>query len=136
MKILQVIPFFNPEFGGSFKVFYNLSIELAKMGHQITILTSDLSFKESYSKFNPTIRDNIELKSFKSINSGLFIFTPFMHEWLKKNLKNYDIIHLHEFRSYQNVVVSRYAKKYNIPYIIQPHGSAMIIGEKKLKKTV
>ncbi len=64
----------------------------------------------------------------------MFIFTPFIHEWLKKNLKNYDIIHLRNFRSYQNVVVSKYAKKYNIPYIIQPHGSAKIIGKKNSKK--
>lgn len=134
MKILQVIPFFSPKFGGSFTAFYNLSIKLAEMGHEITIITSDLNFSKPYSEFNSDITGKIEVKSFKSFNIGFFIFTPYMAEWLNQNLKDYDIIHLHNFRSYQNVVVSKYAKKYDIPYIIQPHGSAKIIGKKNSKK--
>lgn len=132
MKILQVIPFFNPEFGGSFIAFYNLSLELAKMGHEITIITSDLNFNKEYSKF--AVNNGVEVKSFKHLNIGFFIFTPSMKLWLNKNLKKYDIVHVHNFRSYQNVIVTKYAKKYKIPYIIQPHGSAKIIGKKKLKK--
>ena len=47
----------------------------------------------------------------------------FRSEWLDDNIEKYDIIHLHELRSYQNNVLIKYAKKYNIPYILQPHAS-------------
>ena len=35
---------------------------------------------------------------------------------IKENLKNYDIVHCHDFFTYQNVVVSKYAKKFNVPF--------------------
>jgi glycosyltransferase involved in cell wall biosynthesis len=46
-----------------------------------------------------------------------------MKEWLDKHISEYDIIHLHELRSYQNNIVIKYAKKYKIPYVLQPHAS-------------
>jgi glycosyltransferase involved in cell wall biosynthesis len=46
-----------------------------------------------------------------------------MKKWLDENILKYDIIHLHELRSYQNNIIMKYAKKYNIPYVLQPHAS-------------
>jgi len=56
-------------------------------------------------------------------NLALFIYSPKMKKWLENNLEKYDVIHLHELRSYQNNIVIKYAKKFNIPYILQPHAS-------------
>ena len=47
MKILQVIPFFNPKFGGPVKGVYYLSEELSKRGHEITLITTDLNYNEN-----------------------------------------------------------------------------------------
>jgi len=41
----------------------------------------------------------------------------------RKRLKDFDIIHLHSFRSFENVVIHHYAKKYDIPYVLDTHGS-------------
>jgi glycosyltransferase involved in cell wall biosynthesis len=58
-----------------------------------------------------------------------------MKGWLKANIKNFDIIHMHNFRSYQNNVVHYYAKKYDIPYILHAHGGIpRIIEKQNLKK--
>jgi len=38
-------------------------------------------------------------------------------------LLQFDCIHLHGFRGFQNIIVARYAKKFNVPYILQVHGS-------------
>ena len=58
-----------------------------------------------------------------------------MEKWLKKELKYFDIVHLHNFRCYQHVITCKYAIKYNIPYIVQAHGSLPLIIEKQdLKK--
>jgi glycosyltransferase involved in cell wall biosynthesis len=58
-----------------------------------------------------------------------------MKKWLKKNLKNFDIIHMHDFRSYQNAIVCSFSIKYNIPYILQAHGSVLPFFERQgLKK--
>ena len=48
MKILQVIPYFSPKRGGTVDVLYNLSEELAKIGHDVTIISSDYGFDKQY----------------------------------------------------------------------------------------
>jgi glycosyltransferase involved in cell wall biosynthesis len=40
-----------------------------------------------------------------------------------KGIREFDIIHLHQYRTFQNVAVSHYARKYGLPYILQAHGS-------------
>lgn len=134
MRILQVIPFFSPKFGGSVTVPYELSKELAKRNHGVTIITSDFGFDSQYAK---TIHDaGVEVIPFHCLAKfGLFLYTPSIKVWLEKNLKEYDIIHMHNYRSYQNVVVRSFAMKYGIPYIVQAHGSVLPFFEKQnLKK--
>ncbi|MBE6494188.1 MAG: glycosyltransferase family 4 protein [Methanosphaera stadtmanae] len=120
MNILQVIPYFSFMRGGDVNVCYNLSKEFTKKGHNVTILTTTFDYnKEDTDKIENLTMVPIEYK----FNLALFIYSPKMKEWLDKNISNYDIIHLHELRSYQNNIVTKYAKKYNIPYVLQPHAS-------------
>ena len=133
MKILQVIPFFSPKFGGSVSVLYNLSKELVKRNHEVTIITSDFGFDLQYAN---TIRANgvIVIPLRYIANIYFFLYTPPLKYWLKNNLKEYDIIHLHNFRSYQNVMVHKYATMYGIPIILQAHGSVLPFFEKQIQK--
>jgi glycosyltransferase involved in cell wall biosynthesis len=131
MKILQVIPYFTPKRGGNVNVVYNISNQLVKRGHVVIIITTDVGFDKEYAES----LKRVQVIPFKCIaNIGLFI-SPSMKKWLKKNIRNYDIIHLHSFPLYQNVIVHHYAKKYNIPYILQAHGSVLHTFQKqRLKK--
>lgn len=133
MNILQVIPYFAFTRGGDVNVCYNLCKEFARKGHHVTILTTTFDY-------NKEDTDNIANLSMVPIeykfNLALFIYSPKIKEWLDKNMKNYDIIHLHELRSYQNNVVIKYAKKYNIPYILQPHASTPKHVNKSIIKNV
>ncbi len=133
MKILQVVPFFMPARGGSVIVPYNLSKELSKRGHEVTIITTDFEFDEEYAK---SIEKEVEAISFHCIaNIKLFLISPSMKRWLKTNIKDFDVIHMHNFRSYQNNIIHHYAKKYCMPYVLQSHGSLpRIIEKQRLKK--
>lgn len=134
MKILQVVPFFTPVRGGSVIVPYYLSEELSKRGYEVTIITTDFEFDEEYAKVIQ--KEGVKVISFKCVaNIGLFLISPSMKKWLRKKIKRFDVIHLHNFRSYQNGVIHYYAKKYGIPYVLQAHGSVLrIIEKQKLKK--
>ena len=124
MKILQVIEFFTPRKGGSVNSVYNLSKELAKKGHDVTIITTDFEFDTQYAE--SIEKENVIVIPFHCIiNIGLFLVSPSMNKWLKENIKDFDIVHMHNFRTYQNIIVSYYAKEYNIPYILQAHGSVL-----------
>jgi glycosyltransferase involved in cell wall biosynthesis len=134
VKILQVIQFFNPSKGGSVIFPFNLSRDLVKKGHEVTLLTTDYDFSDS-------LRFSLEEYGVKivpihcQINISEFLYSPSINKWLKYHLPEFDIIHLHNFRTYQNCMVSHFAKRYGIPYIIQSHGDIPIIIEKqKLKK--
>ncbi|MBI5680702.1 MAG: glycosyltransferase family 4 protein [Methanobacterium sp.] len=134
MKILQVIQFFTPARGGSVSVAYNLSKELAMNGHEVTIITTDFEFDHNYAD---SIRNSgVNVIPFKCfMNLSLFLYSPTMKKWLENNIESFDIIHMHNFRTYQNNVVHYYARKFNIPYIMQAHGSVMeFVRKKSLKK--
>lgn len=120
MKILQVIPYFAFVRGGDVNVCYNISREFTHKGHKVTILTTSFD----YNKEDTDSIENLEMVPVDyKFNLALFIYSPDIKKWLKEHVEEYDIIHLHELRSYQNNVVVKFAKKHNIPYILQPHAS-------------
>jgi glycosyltransferase involved in cell wall biosynthesis len=131
MRILQVVPYFPPAyaFGGPVKVAYEISRELVKMGNQVAVYTSDA--KDLWTRMDESSFaevDGIQIYYMKNLSmfsvrkSKLFI-TPEIVPRIEKEGRTFDIIHLHEYRTFQNVIVARYAKKHNIPYVLQAHGS-------------
>lgn len=142
MKILQVISSFPPaySYGGPAKVVYGISKELVKNGHDVTVFTTDVFDANSRYKCkkNPILMEGIKVYYFKNVNNALahqnFPIAPQMVHKLHKDIKTYDIVHLHEHRSFQAVISHYFAMKYNIPYILQTHGAVLEILEKKSLK--
>ena len=132
MKILQVVPFFTPARGGSVVAPYNLSKHLAERGHEVTIFTTDFELDKDYIQS----LDGIRVVPFHCIaNIGLMLISPEMKKQLNGEIGNFDAIHMHNFRSYQNIVAYHYAKKCNIPYVLQARGSVLPFFQKqRLKK--
>jgi glycosyltransferase involved in cell wall biosynthesis len=52
----------------------------------------------------------------------------------RKEIRDFDVIHIHEYRNIPAVVVHHYAKKYGVPYVLQPRGSVPVIVKSKQKK--
>jgi glycosyltransferase involved in cell wall biosynthesis len=135
LKILQVLPFFTPARGGSVTVPYALSKELAKRGHNITIIASDFEFDAEYAKSIESY--GVKVVVFPCVvHLGLFLYSPKMKKWLRENIKKFDIIHMHNFRSYQNNIVHTYAKLHGVPYLVQAHGSVLPFFQKQNLKKV
>jgi len=139
MKILQVIPYFYPAwaFGGPVRVAYHISQELAAKGHEVTVFTTNVfnpkeDFKISAREYQV---DGIRVRYFRNIArfEGLY-FSPTIVEALKEQVQNTDIIHMHEYRSLQNVVTYYFAKKYKRPYVLTAHGSIPRVVERFLLK--
>ena len=143
MKILQVTPAFVPsKFGGVKAVSYNLSRTLAKRGHEVTVYTTDADIGYSRLRGVYGIRnvDGIDVRYFRNLSNLLawrhHLWLPLgMIKAMKKEIKTFDIIHLHDFRSIQNIIAHHYAKKHRIPYVLQAHGSVLPFFQKqRLKK--
>ena len=135
MKILQVINAYYPPYsaGGPAIVVHNISKALAKRGHEVTVYTTNALSKDELfqPKKNPNYSNGVKVYYF-----GNQVYKPSVHIYfskelvkaIKKAIANYDLVHLHEYRSYISLVTSYYAKKHNIPHILQAHGSLPRIG--------
>jgi len=125
-----VIPVFSPPklFGGSQRVAYLVSKGLVKKGHEVVIYTSDMSnLQERVGKFIENI-NGVTIVHFRNISPFLsrktrIIITPEMTKSLEIEIKNFDIIHVHEARSFQHLVVWWLARKKGVPYVVQAHGN-------------
>jgi glycosyltransferase involved in cell wall biosynthesis len=144
MKILQVIPFFVPSwgFGGPVRVCYDISKRLVKSGYKVTVLTTDAYDQTKRIERVQEEMDGISVFRFRNISNYLAkaynIYLPRgFAEYFSKNVENYDVVHLHAFFTYQNIVSSKICLKKNIPYILHLHESPIpkaILGKVLIKK--
>lgn len=155
MKILQVIPYFIPawQYGGPIPVVYELSKKLNEKGHQVTIATTTANGGEEIdiSRTSVAELENLDVRYFKRVklerafsflqylasNSGYF-YSPTLKKYLKKNVIEYDIVHLHEFYSYPSIIASRITSRENVRYVVHLHGmlSQNSMSRHKLKKQI
>jgi glycosyltransferase involved in cell wall biosynthesis len=120
---------------GYVQVVYNISRELVRRGHEVEVYTSN-SLDGSRKKIEDgsLMISQIKVNYFNYItNYYKFFLTPSMISAVRKNLKEFNVIHIHDFRTFQGIVIHYYAWKYRIPYVLQAHGSIPRIGKKELK---
>jgi glycosyltransferase involved in cell wall biosynthesis len=141
MKILHIINFFYPAWakGGPPRSVYELSKELVKRGHEVTVYTTDIYKKKErmQNNKNPVILDGIKVYYFKNINYRLawsnYSFSIDLIRAVKNNLSNFDIIHTHTFRGMHGALLHHYAQRKKISYLLQPRGCAQRLVKSQIK---
>jgi len=130
MRILQVIPFFTPEMGGSAQVAYQIARHLGKRGHEVTVLASD--YGSGNSRFE---QDHFRAALLPcAVSRWGFYITPGLPEWLRTHVAGFDVVHMHTVRTFQNAVVRHFAVRHEIPYVLSAHGTLPVIVQRKLAK--
>lgn len=133
MRILQVAPYYSPRMGGSPGVVHKICEHLAIRGNRVSVVAGDYGTRL---KRFPSY-DSIEVNLFSTrIAKWGFYFTPGFHDWCSKHIQNYDLIHLHEVRTYQNLVAVWIARRRKIPIILSAHGTLPVICQRKAAKRV
>ena len=144
MKILHVAHFFIPclSAGGVVNASYQIASK-QREDNDVKVLTTD-SCKERL-KF-PNGRYDVEVEGiridyFKNLSNrfkmATMLDTPLSaHFRIRKEIKNYEIVHIHEHRQTLAIIVSHFARKNNIPYIVQAHGSALPFFQKEGLKNI
>jgi len=142
-KLLIIIPYFIPAYwyGWPIKVAYDQAIELLKKWYDVTVVTTDaLDDQNRVKKLIETI-DGIKIIRFRNLFNKLAKFhngyLPFtMKFWLKKNIKNYNIVHIHDILNLPAIWWSKYASKNNVKYFLHPHGILSDTRIQSRKKTI
>lgn len=139
MKILHVAHFFYPclSAGGVVNASYQIASNQSK-DNDVKVISSD-SCKERL-KF-PNGRydvdvDGIKVDYFKNLSNGFklktMLDTPLAAPFkIREDIKDYDIVHIHEHRQTLAIIASYFARKNNIPYIVQAHGSVLPFFQKE-----
>lgn len=144
MKILQVTNFFKPswESGGPARVAYEISKKLVERGHEVTVYTTD-GFKHrlDVEKNKPVDVDGIRTYYFRNLSSYLagkssLPIPYYLPVVAMKDIKGFDIVHIHEHRTVLAAVACHYAKKHNISYVVQAHGSILPTFQKQTFKKI
>jgi glycosyltransferase involved in cell wall biosynthesis len=136
MRILHVVPWFPPAWawGGPVKVAYDLSKELVKRGHEVTVYTTDSLDPDSRVNLppnRPLDLEGIRVYYFRNLSNWLagkhhIQLSPSLVKVARDNLKGFDVIHLHAHRALPNIAIYHYARKYGIPYVLHAHGTLPI----------
>jgi len=132
MRILNVIMCLDPiAGGGSVERVHQLSRQLALMGEDCTILTTKQGWSEEY---------YLKLGKVKVVAlpylSRRFKIPIGIFNWLKLNIRNYDIVHLAMNWTVINIIVYLYLRYYKRPYVYSAMGWLAIDGRLKFIKHI
>jgi len=144
MKILHISPTFPPRrFGGVTREAYLMAKFLVQKGHEVTVYTTDVADDETSRLLTDKGAmnvDGIEVHYFRNISTWLafkhrLYLSKGIFSEIKRELSKFDIVHIHAYRSFHDVIIHHYAMKYNIPYVVQTWGGVQPTAEKQsLKK--
>jgi glycosyltransferase involved in cell wall biosynthesis len=138
LNILQIIPLFSHSFGGAPEVVRNISKELARAGHEVSVYTTtrcdpstDFSpqeeLVEGYHVFR--FKRNLRIGLIGDLNISFDLMKA-----VQKNLKEFDIVHLHSWRQFEDYIICKYAPKNSVPYILQVHGTLANTNKRAIKQ--
>jgi glycosyltransferase involved in cell wall biosynthesis len=128
MKIALACPASLPatQFGGILFLCVDIARELSKIGHDVTIYTTDLDFANNPKTFNKKLPRLEKNQGFKinrthvSVSLHLFYVNLGMYNQIKNDRP--DIIHTVGIRSFQSLVAALVSKRYKIPLVISDQG--------------
>lgn len=134
MKILHVTPYFVPAwgFGGPVRVIYDLASRTAKSAHKVTVATTDaLDGSKRVGKLHEFIGP-VEVFRFRNLSprlaKGLNLYLPLgFKKFIRSSARNYDIVQIHAFFTYQNIEAAKFCQRYHIPYILHLHETPLAI---------
>jgi len=128
MKIALVCPASLPatQFGGIMFLSLDIAKESAKLGHNVTIFTTDMDFANNPNTFNKKLPRIETIDNFKISRSHvwfsikLFFINPKMYFQMMDD--DPDIIHAMGVRSFQSFIAALVSKKKKIPLVISDQG--------------
>lgn len=131
MRILHLTPYYRPAyaFGGVVRSVEGMATALAQRGHDVTVLTTDaLDHNTRHSGAQDERIDGVRVLRCPNVLPrlrGRFnLSTP---RSLKRSaealLPAVDVLHIHEFRTLENLLVTPVAKNREAPILLSPHGT-------------
>ncbi|NVM20704.1 MAG: glycosyltransferase [Desulfobacterales bacterium] len=125
MKILHIIANLASRYGGPPKACFEMTRAMANLGHAVSIYTTNQD--GPYELDVPTdcsvFKVGVEVRYFAIQHPRFWGFSIPLARALRKAIREVDIVHIHSLYLFHGTVTAHYCRKYNVPYLIQPHGA-------------
>ncbi len=144
MRILHLTPYYAPAyaFGGVVRAVEGMAASLVKRGHDVTILTTDaLDQRQRYPGPSDERVDGLRVlrrpNDWPWLRGRLNLSTPrSMKQAAEALLPTVDVLHIHEFRTLENLLVTPVAQRLDKPIVLSPHGTLNLDTGRGRLKTV
>ena len=131
MRILNLTPYYSPAyaFGGVVRAVEGMAKALTSRGHEVTVLTTDaLAPGQRYGGALDETLDGIRVLRCPNVWPGLRtrwnLSTPRgMRRLAMEVLPAFDVLHIHEFRTLENLLATPVAQELGKPIVLSPHGT-------------
>ena len=113
---------------------------MVSLDHSVSIYTTN---QDGPTELNvptdqPVFKDEVEVQYFPIQHPRFWVFSIPLARALHKVIPEYDIVHIHSLYMFHNIVAALYCRKYNVPYLIRPHGTLdpFIYRRHRLRKSI
>ncbi|MGE5361502.1 MAG: glycosyltransferase, partial [Bacteroidales bacterium] len=138
MKVLHVIPAIAPCYGGPSAALPQMCRALAQQGIEPTIATTDADGRGRLAVplEVATTYDAASTIFFHRQYSESFKYSRPLASWLARNVRSFDIVHIHAVLSHACLAAGRACRTGGVPYVVRPLGTLdpWSLGQKALKK--
>lgn len=126
MKVLHVIPNYIPAYihGGTVRNAHSLCKALVAKGLDVVVYTTNAGIEK-----NPDIKpgteidiDGVKVFYYPASFMKWYRYSRSLATALKANIAQFNIVHIHTIYLYPTFIAAYWARKKNIPYIINPSG--------------
>lgn len=129
MKILVVCAVFHPAtiYGGPSTVALQHAVGLARRGHAVTVVTSDIvSFSpRTHMAEQSRMVDGVKIHYFFArtpLPKFPMVYSLGLRLWLRRHVHEYDVVHVHFAREWIPLTAAQIALRAEVPLFLQPHG--------------
>jgi glycosyltransferase involved in cell wall biosynthesis len=134
MNILHVVPTLSPTYGGPSATVLGMCGSLNSHGINTAIASTSSSL--------PAVQYNVAVhefpREFQAVLPSDFSYSPMFDKWLRKNMHQYDLVHVHTLFTYTTAQACWVARKHKIPYVLRPCGmlSSVCLQRSPIKKSI
>lgn len=140
MRVLHVIPYLSSHYGGPPKVAREMAGVLVERSISVDIVTTNA---DGIYELNVPIGSFVNVRGarylyFRRQHPKSLFFSLSMAVWLFRNIRNYDLIHIHNLFTFTTLVACFVARFSRIPYVMTLHGmlDPWCYAQKRLKKSL
>jgi glycosyltransferase involved in cell wall biosynthesis len=126
MRILQVVATLASRQGGPSVACPELSRELVRQGHQVSIYASDVDGLGHLEVplDRPVLDEGVEIRYFRGWSEpSRYMFSPAMWRALRDTVADFDVVHIYSVYGFSSSAAAYWCRKRGVPHMVHPHGS-------------